>query len=225
VTSRTKASAAALLWIVMGFIGSLGTHNIFHRFLFRHLIGFRAIRVPARWAIITYVGLALAVAIGTAFLSKKRPWIGALIAAAFAIEMWSGPVLWYMAVPDPAPVYRWIAEAKPKAIIELPMGGEIEYSYMLNATAHHRPMLNGVSGFSPPQFVHLAAASRREPIPDRFLDELRRADCELIVLHGDLASATLRQWIANEIASTTQFAVLKSRSVRFMVRGGLAGLS
>ncbi len=199
VMSRSKAAATALLWIVMGFIGSLGTHNIFHRFLFRHLIGFRAIRVPARWAMITYAGLALAIALGTAVLSRRRAWIGAVIAVAFAIEMWSGPILWYMAVPEPAPVDPWLAETKPRAIVHLPIGGDIEYSYMLGATTHHRPMLNGVSGFAPPQFVHLAAASHREPIPERFLDELIRAGCELIIVHADFTSATTRQWLAAEL--------------------------
>lgn len=197
VAARTRAAATALLWIVIGFIGSLGTHNVFHRFLFRHVLGFRAIRVPARWAMIAYVGLAIAVAIGTAVVSRKRPWIGAVIAAAFVIEMWSAPFLWYIAVPEPAPVYKWLATAKPRAILELPMGGDYEYTYMLHATAHHRPMLNGVSGFAPPDYLHVTSASHRDPIPDSLVDELRRVGCELVVVHA--LSPPVQQWLTRAI--------------------------
>lgn len=197
IASRTRAALAALLWIVLGFVGSLGTHNIFHRFLFRHVIGFRAIRVPARWAMIAYVGLALAVAIGTAVLSRRRPWIGALIAAAFVVEMWTPPFLWYIAVPERAPVYQWIAAEKPRAILELPMGGDFEYTYMLAATAHHRPMLNGVSGFAPPEYLRVMSASHRDPIPEWFSDELRRVGCDMVIVHA--LSPPLQQWLKREL--------------------------
>lgn len=198
VAVRSRAAATALLWIVLGFVGSLGTHNIFHRFLFRHVIGFRAIRVPARWAMIAYAGLAIAVALGTGVLSRKRPWIGALIAAAFVVELWSAPFLWYIAIPEPPAVYAWIAAARPRAIVELPMGGDFDYQYMLYATAHHRPMLNGVSGFAPPEYLRLAASAQRNPIPDTFVDELRRTGCELVIVHTN--DAPVREWLAREIA-------------------------
>jgi hypothetical protein len=196
VAARGRALAAAIVWIVIGFAGSLGTHTFFHRFLWAHVLGFRAIRVPARWAMIAYAGIAIAVALGTAVLSRKRPWIGALIAAAFVLEMWSAPVVWYMANPQPAPVYRWLAETKPNAILELPMGGEAEYGYMLSSTAHHRPMLNGVSGFAPPQFNRVASLVHRDPIPPNVLEELKRVGCDLIIAHGDSIDARTRQWLA-----------------------------
>ena len=195
--SRNRAGIIAALWIAIGFIGSLGTHTIFHRLFFLHVIGFRAIRVPARWAMIAYVGLAIAVALGTAVLSRKRAWIGPLIATAFVVELWSAPFLWYMAIPQPAPVYRWLAETKPRAIVELPMGGFFEYDYMLRATAHHRPMLNGVSGFAPPPFNEAAGAATKNPIADNFVDILRRDGCELVVVHT--LTPPLQEWLKREL--------------------------
>ena len=74
-----KSLKIALLWIGIGFAGSLGLHFVFHRFLFSHVPGFRAIRVPARWAAIAYVGLGILVAIGTLLARytdtlKLGPW-------------------------------------------------------------------------------------------------------------------------------------------------------
>jgi hypothetical protein len=196
IAARGRAFAAALLWIVIGFVGSLGTHTFFHRFLWAHVLGFRAIRVPARWAVIAYVGLAVLVALGTAVVARKRPWIGAAIAAAFVVEMWSAPFVWYMADAQPAPVYRWIAAEKPGAILELPMGGDAEYGYMLSATAHHRPMFNGVSGFAPPQFNQIASLVHRDPVPPKALEVLNRFGCDYIVAHGDYVDARTRRWLS-----------------------------
>lgn len=200
IASRSRALAVAVAWIVIGFVGSLGTHTFFHRFLFAHVIGFRAIRVPARWAVIGYVGLAVAVALGTAVLARTRAWAGALIAAAFAVEMWSAPVLWYIADPQQPPVNRWIAETKPRTVLELPMGANAEYGYMLDAATHHRPMFNGVSGFAPPQYNQLASLSHREPIPTAFVDQLEKFGGDLIVVHGDADEKT-KNWLRRELGA------------------------
>ncbi|HEX2062631.1 MAG TPA: hypothetical protein VHK90_17960, partial [Thermoanaerobaculia bacterium] len=47
VARRRKAQLAlALLWVAIGFLGSLGLNFVFHEFLFGAVPGFRAIRVP-----------------------------------------------------------------------------------------------------------------------------------------------------------------------------------
>ncbi|HEY0371491.1 MAG TPA: hypothetical protein VGD79_05795, partial [Thermoanaerobaculia bacterium] len=52
VARRERAKIGlALLWIVIGFAGSLGLNFVFHEFLFGGVPGFRAIRAPARWAV------------------------------------------------------------------------------------------------------------------------------------------------------------------------------
>jgi hypothetical protein len=86
-----KFTAIALTWIALGFIGSLGVHTFFHRFLFAHVPGFAAIRVPARWASIAYVGLAMLVGSGATVIAKRR-WVAAVLAVAFLIELRSAPI-------------------------------------------------------------------------------------------------------------------------------------
>ncbi|MCU1349603.1 MAG: hypothetical protein JWO56_2633, partial [Acidobacteria bacterium] len=46
---------AAALWIAIGVVGSFGMRFFFHAFLFRHLLVYQSIRVPARWAVVAYV--------------------------------------------------------------------------------------------------------------------------------------------------------------------------
>jgi hypothetical protein len=70
-----KTLRIAGLWIGIGFFGSLGLHTIFHRFLFQYFPGFQAIRVPARWAAIALVGLAILVAIGISLIARGRTWV------------------------------------------------------------------------------------------------------------------------------------------------------
>ena len=185
---RRQWRGIALAWIAVGVAGSLGTHLFFHRFLFAHVPGFQAIRVPARWANIAYVGMAMLIANG---VRRFAP----LAAAALAVELCAAPILWYVAVPGTPPVYRWIAEARPRAVLELPVGDGFDYVPMRHATAHHRPIVNGISGFSPPEQRRIVSLVGS----DRLLPELRRIGVDTVVVHGDLASEATRQWIAREL--------------------------
>jgi len=199
---RRRETAIAASWIILGFLGSLGLHTVFHRFLFLHVPGFRAIRVPARWAVIAYVGLAMLVALGTALLSRRQKWIAGLIAVAFVVELRAAPILWYVALPDPPPVYRWLAATKAHAIAELPMDERnSEYRYLLYSTAHHQPMVNGVSGFVPPLSRQLAAWSQQTPIPDAFLGTLQRIGVDTLIVHGDAIGPQVRPWLRDQLQS------------------------
>jgi hypothetical protein len=175
----------AIAWIVLGVAGALGTHLFFHRFLFAHVPGFQAIRVPARWANIAYVGMAMLIANGV-----KR--FGPLAAGALAVELCAAPLLWYLVVPGTPPVYRAIAGPT----LELPIGQGLDYAAMLHATAHHQPIVNGVSGFTPPETLRIASLVNS----DLLIGELNRTGVGTIVVHGDAADDATRQWLGRELA-------------------------
>lgn len=199
VLSRDRrALGIGVTWLVLGFFGSLGLHAIFHRFLFRYAPGFRAIRVPARWANIAYVGMALLIALGVVVLARERKWLAAVFAAAFAIELCPTPVRWYLATPGTAEVYRWIGETKPNAVLELPMSPDGAYAALINAPAHHRPLVNGISGFVPPESVAIERLT--EPMSDALIPELRRVGVDTIVAHADSLNDAMRAWIGRELA-------------------------
>ncbi len=200
-TQRRRELALSVAWIALGFFGSLGIHFVLHRYLFRHVPGFRGIRVPARWAMIAYVGLSMSIALSVAALAKRRAWIGGVIAAAFVAELWSGPIRWYMTTPDP-PVYEWIRQAKPRALLELPISRDgSDYLSMLRATRHHRPIVNGVSGYAPPDYMHIATMANEYPVRPQLMAELRRIGCSHLLVHGDAVDAATRDWVRSEVTN------------------------
>lgn len=194
--------ALALLWIAIGFAGSLGLNFEFHAFLFGGVPGFRSIRAPARWAVVAYIGMAILVALTTAALARKNRWLALVVPVLFALELRVAPYRWYITNPEPPAVARWM-RTQPGAFAELPMDeGAVDYFTMLWATAHHRPIVNGVSGFTPPDAIRLTWLSFLDPIPDEFLDELRRLRVAHVVIHTDLLgtrSRTTRDWVRREV--------------------------
>ena len=200
-TRHRRNLLLALAWIALGFFGSLGIHFVLHRYLFLHVPGFRGIRVPARWATIAYVGLSMTIALAVAALTERRAWIGALIAAAFVAELWSGPIRWYMTTPDP-PVYEWMRQVQPRAVLELPILKDgHDYLSMLRATRHHRPIVNGMSGYAPPEYLRIAIMANEHPVRPELLDELLRIGCSHVLVHADAIDSATRDWVRTEVAN------------------------
>jgi hypothetical protein len=56
---------------------------------------------------------------------------------------------------------------------------------------HHQRVVNGVSGFAPPEFEHLAALSKQRPL-DGYLNALRRLGVRYVIVHGEYADASDR---------------------------------
>jgi hypothetical protein len=195
-----RGLSIALLWLAIGFLGSLGTHSFFHRLLFDFVPGFRALRVPARWAAIAYVALAMLIAFATAALARRRAWVGGLVAIVFVVELHAAPIRWYLLPSGTPAVYEWLRTANVRGgVLELPIHEQgSDYWYLLRATVHHKPLLNGTSGFSPPSYTKLDALLHETPLPATMLDELRRMDCELVIVHSDAISPATREWITNE---------------------------
>ncbi|MEA2463553.1 MAG: hypothetical protein QOJ98_1300 [Acidobacteriota bacterium] len=196
LTWRGRSTLLALLWIALGYFGSLGLNGWFGTFLFDSVPLFKGIRVPARWSFIAYTGLALLAACGIARLTqrfgpKTRAAIHLAIACLFLIELHAAPIRWYLARPETPPVYRYLAANRLDGpLVELPLRQEDQYDYMLRATTHHRPMVNGVSGFVPPSFGELVQLSEQTPVPRDFLPRLEQLGVTTVVVHADRLKAT-----------------------------------
>jgi hypothetical protein len=191
-----KPLALAWSWVLLGFVGSLGLRTPFYRFLFNYVPGFRAIRVPARWALITHVGLAILIAIAVALVTRRAKWAGAIIGIAFVIEL-RNPIRWYMAPAGIRPVDRWVQLAKPHAIAELPIDPDMEYEAMLHATAHHRPLVNGVSGFATPEYSRIAQLA--QAWSDDLVPELARIGVTHVIVRGDALGAEGGKWLGRMV--------------------------
>ncbi|MBW3670329.1 MAG: hypothetical protein KY432_01515, partial [Acidobacteria bacterium] len=91
----------ALSIVVLGVIGSFGLNGFFHSFLYSTLEPFRSLRVPARWAMISYCGLAVTAAIGAAFLlGRLQGWnktaVAALLPLVMLAELRAAPIVWHL---------------------------------------------------------------------------------------------------------------------------------
>ncbi|HSP33206.1 MAG TPA: hypothetical protein VLU46_02700, partial [Thermoanaerobaculia bacterium] len=216
-----RGVAIGLLWTVIGVFGSFGLNGIFGSFLFDAVPGFRAIRAPARWAEIAYIGLAMLIAVWSAAACRRFRAAAVVIPLAFVIELHAMPIRWYRAPVETPPVYSWLAKtADVQIIAELPVDVRgCEYTYVLRSTAHHQKMTNGVSGAVPPEFAKLAYLWKSQPIPDDFGDELRRVGVDTVVVHADFLTphdVSTRDWLRRE---------MQRGRMHFVARfpGGMAG--
>ena len=197
----------SILWLILGVVGSLGLNSFFYAFLFDYVRLFRAIRVPARWSMVAYVGLAALISCGVAALSRRSgrgPLVAIVASALLVLELSPAPRLWYLANLPTPPVYEWLARTPLRgAILELPVGYDSsEYGYIRWAPRHRKPMIGGVSSFIPPTFVELAALAQQDPVGDAFLARLEAADCSLIIVHADLLGPfdrSTRDWLTRQI--------------------------
>lgn len=196
VQVRNAEVSAAGVWLVVGFLGSLGWHFFLHPFLFRVITPFRATRTPARWAAIAYVGIAVLAAVGAVWVMARVKRAGIVLLLVAVIEV-AAKIHWTQVDPEPAPVYAWLAHAKPRAVIELPMLADgVPFLYLLAQTKHRVPLLNGTSGWETPAHEEL----RKLPYGDAFIAAVQRSGGELLIVHEsrltDEQRATIQPMLA-----------------------------
>ncbi|HEV2719405.1 MAG TPA: hypothetical protein VG323_05270, partial [Thermoanaerobaculia bacterium] len=202
---------ASMLWIAVGFLGSFGRNGFFGEFLFRRSQVFRSIRAMARFAEIAYVGLAVWMALGAVALLSLVPrplWRRALsvvlVAAAF-LDVWPS-LRWEYVWFRPSEAQLWLRDHGRDAggsTLELPVSNyNTPFLYLLGATAHHQPIMNGTSGFEPPVHRKLREKEERYQFDDDFLDTLERNGCALILVHSDWAGKygpVMAGWIRDNV--------------------------
>ncbi|HKZ81777.1 MAG TPA: DUF4214 domain-containing protein [Pyrinomonadaceae bacterium] len=193
---RSDAFWIGIIWTVTGFAGSLGMNCLFYRTLYEFVPFFRSIRVPARWAMICYVGLVILAGLGTSQLAQLlgRHWcrvkpvaVYVIIAAALLVEQRVAPLELIRGAVDPDALTMWFKQT-PMAggIVELPSGYGLmqNYGYVLRAADHGRPLVTAVSGFPPVIPQQIQSLTEASPIPGSFLDLLESIPCSYLVIHN-----------------------------------------
>jgi hypothetical protein len=189
------AGAAYIAGLAISFDGSLGMNGLAYPYLYELLLPFRGLRVPARFSVL--VGLSLAVLAGLAVhrLIRRMPGIsGSLVCAAIVglvsidvapdlrlVRVWEQPPAVYAELASrpvtagggPAAGHR-----QPSVVLaEFPLPDDPEQfalnlPYMYFSIWHGLPLVNGYSGFAPPDYDAFAQAVA--DIPDRgAIDRLR----------------------------------------------------
>ena len=187
----------ALAWIVPGFFGSFGLNFFFHRLLFEHVELFRSMRVPARWAMIAYVGMAVLAGLGARQLAElvarrggsrwrfNRSIVVCVIAALLVAELWAAPlaVVRGQAAPD-ALTLRLRETPMRGGVVHLPVfgaGGQT-FEHMIRAADHGKPVITAASSFLPPLVGRIHSLSQQRPMQLELLDVLESAPASYLVV-------------------------------------------
>jgi hypothetical protein len=204
---------AAMVWIIVGFLGSFGRAGFFGEFLFRRTTVFRSLRALCRFAAISYVGLAVWMALGAVALLAAVPrpmWrraLAALLVAAAFVDVW--PQLnWQYVWFEPSEAQLWLKQNGPAAggtTLELPVSNfNVQFLYLLGATVHHQPIMNGTSGFEPPVHRTLRQKEAALSYDDELTATLERNGCALVLVHSDWAGKygpAMVRWIERNLQS------------------------
>jgi hypothetical protein len=159
-------------------------------FLLEHVPGFDGLRVPARLAMIGTLMLATLGGLGAAAIGRWRL-ATPVLAAAGALAVLEGVIVpmptHRLAPPSRAPAaYAAITREPADAVVaELPLGQfDGDLRAMFYSLAHHRPILNGYSGFFPPHYGLLTVALSDVPRHTRIaLDALRQHGATIVLVH------------------------------------------
>jgi hypothetical protein len=206
------------LWAVLGFVGSLGMNTPFHRVLYETLFFFRSIRVPARWAMVAYLGLALLAGAGALALaeawSRRRPgaWRPALVfvlaASGLLFEDRAAPLELYRGEADPDEATLFFARTPMRGgIVELPSSAPAHGNQraVLRAADHRKPLITAISGFRGPFVRTIERKEQETPIPEDLLDDLEGIPASYILVHDAWlfpeSRAVHRDWLARGMAS------------------------
>ena len=169
---------------------SLGPPGGLYTVLYEIVPGFDFIRVPSRLTLLTVLALSVLAGLGVERL--RRSWRPVLLVLALAdLAAFPLPSVAY-AIPE-SPMDGWLAElpeAERGPVVVLPVpdprddvaAARHHSSYMLFSIEHFLPLVNGYSGFTPPE--HDRLFRELGTFPDRgTLDALTRFGVRYAVLH------------------------------------------
>jgi hypothetical protein len=172
-----------------------------YRPLYRLIPIFHGLRQISRFGVLTLFAVSVLGAFACAALEPELParhrelWMFAIATLVF-LETFSAPLRYdfpggtpLVRSPDPPPVYTWLAQQPGRfSIVELPMAhyGELYRNapYVYWSTVHWHPLVNGYSGFAPPNYASFGRVFRN--FPDKLSHEaLDVHGTRYVIVHWD----------------------------------------
>lgn len=164
---RTRRRVAVLLAVAaIGVVLSLGPATGLYRWLYEWALPLQGLRAASRFGYLFLFAVAILAGYGVAWLQRRWPRRAGAVAlaclAVVTIEAWHGPVPTTAFDGVPA-IYQELANAgKPVMLVEVPFfppdAVHQNGPYVLNASAHLQPVMNGHSGFTPMSYRRRAEA-------------------------------------------------------------------
>ena len=178
---------------VTGFVLSLGVQTPVYGWLYYAFPPMQGLRAAARFGNLFLLAVACLAGIGIAALrTRLSPRRAGLVAAVLVVlvnlEALRAP-LYYTKFEGVPPIYSLLAsEPGPVVLVEVPFwpasavfenGG-----YLVNATAHWRPLMNGYSGYVPASYRENAKTFWFFP-REHAIEAMRRAGVTHVMIHPE----------------------------------------
>ena len=174
-----------------GLVLSLGTRTPVYGWLYAVFPPMQGLRAAARFGNLFLLGMAVLAAFGLAALRSRLPtrWtagvaVGLVIVA--NVESLRAP-LYYRRFEGIPAVYSLLADEPGRVVlVEVPFyppqGVFQNGRYVLNSTAHWRPLMNGYSGYTPGAYRQYAASFWYFPQPHA-IQAMREAGATHVMIH------------------------------------------
>ncbi len=180
-----------------GFVLSLGTRTPMYGWLYSVLPPLRGLRAAARFGNLFLLAMSGLAGLGLAHVrARARIRAGRLTVVAVSLvlvanlEALRAPFEYrhFTGIP---PIYRLLADEPHVVLAEVPFyprQAPFENAeYVLNSTAHWRPLMNGYSGYTPESYMTFADVFRYFPRNDA-IDAMRRAEVTHVMVHPERLS-------------------------------------
>ena len=160
------------------------------------------LRAPVRWGVVVGLGLAVLAGFGVRALTQRTRWVPALMVPVLALELATLP--WPLVRAERlADAHRLLAQLPPGPVVEfLFMYRRTDFlnhtKYMYESTAHWRPLVNGYSDVTPPDFPDLASRINEFPDAETFA-ALRRLGVRYVIWHMEEYDSESRREIEARI--------------------------
>jgi hypothetical protein len=174
---------------------SFGLNGTVYRALFDRVDALHGFRSLSRFAIVANCALAVLAALGTQALVSRLPpaWTlrrlaVPLLIALMTVEYSNRPMALTPGDPvKPPDVYQLLRRGAPGAILELPVPKlnalpGFEPFYQASSLWHWRPLVNGYSGYYPPDYVETLVGLTSFP-DDRSIGRMRGHDVRYVIVH------------------------------------------
>lgn len=178
---------------IVGFVLSLGTHTPVYGWLYAVFPPMSAIRAASRFGLLFLLATAVLAAIGLATVrarisSRASVIVGGLAILLITAEAFRAPIRHteFEGIPG---IYRLLAREPARVVlVEVPFYPPeaifMNAEYVLNSTAHWRPLMNGYSGYTPESYREVAWPFWNFPA-EGSIAAMRAAGVTHIVVHPD----------------------------------------
>jgi hypothetical protein len=173
---------------------ALGTNGFAFPLAREHLSPLRALRAPARFAILVQLALGVLASLGLARAARRWPRLGPTLIVGSAclvmVEYANGPLPVQRLPAKAPPIYAWLATQPKLVTLEMPVPEPHALPlhdpfYMYASTWHWQPLVNGYSGHYAAGYIALLGALKT--LPDgKSTAALTEAGVQRLVLHAEL---------------------------------------